>query len=554
MILKIYKIFRIFLLLLFISLSVYALKFYQGSSFIYLLYCLSFIIMFYYLTDNKSSYFEIFFSTYLFLGFWFKFIFSLIFYGGRVYDSGQLLSTKIDTILIMGIIISLVVSVSSYITKRVIKIKDANILQKKNYSFFEILYLKNTVSILSLFFIIFISIGYLNYEYQIYQRGFISLLEVNFFLKNLIKWSLLFGFTTFSCFFIHTEILYKKKINFLTILISFVEIFTSYTSMLSRSFVINSASIMLPTYQKSLILKKNYNNFFYLFFVIVLILSAISIYTANQIRIDRMHVLKQDWLKMHNKNLNGKHEKRIKVENYNFEMPIKELSSEVLEKENQIQSDSLEIPIKELSSEVFEKENQILKNKKLIQTKINNVETKKQKSTPIDMIKFILINRWIGIESLILVHYSEKASFNLLFDSLSEKKNIDDNTFYEKTFNLDENKIIFKNNSEVLKGNTLPGIITFLYYSGSLLFVSISLFLIIFIFTLFEKFILNISSINHIYSCFISHMIATRLFHFGYAPKDSYLFLMSVLLSVTLIFILYNKNFFSLNQNKSEYK
>ena len=56
-----------------------------------------------------------------------------------------------------------------------------------------------------------------------------------------------------------------KKINILTFFIALIEIFTSYTSMLSRSFVINSSSILLPAYQQTLRLKK-YDFKFIIFF------------------------------------------------------------------------------------------------------------------------------------------------------------------------------------------------------------------------------------------------------------------------------------------------
>ena len=75
--------------------------------------------MLFYLTDKKASYFEIFFSIYLFLGFWFKYVFSLILYEGRIYDSNvaQIKSTDIDQILTLGIWIALTCLISSFINK-----------------------------------------------------------------------------------------------------------------------------------------------------------------------------------------------------------------------------------------------------------------------------------------------------------------------------------------------------------------------------------------------------------------------------------------------------
>ena len=90
----------------------------------------------------------------------------------------------------------------------------------------------------------------------------------------------------------------------------------------------------------------------------------------------------------------------------------------------------------------------------------------------------------------------------------------------------------------VMKGNTLPGIISFLYYTGSPLFLLISIILIFFIFNFLENFLRYFTNNNLVFVCFISNMIASRLFHFGYAPKDSYLFLISILLSILFLSIL----------------
>jgi hypothetical protein len=169
--------------------------------------------------------------------------------------------------------------------------------------------------------------------------------------------------------------------------------------------------------------------------------------------------------------------------------------------------------------------------------------------SPPQALHFILINRWIGIDSLIVVHSFEEKSFDLLFKSLSEEKHNTENTFYEKTFNLASEKINIEINQKYLKGNTLPGIISFLYYSGNTYFVLIFLFIIFIICNYFERLIKKITTGNTIFACFLSNMIATRLIHFGYAPKDTYLFILSILLSLLLmIFLLRFRSFHSLLQ------
>ena len=80
--------------------------------------------------------------------------------------------------------------------------------------------------------------------------------------------------------------------------------------------------------------------------------------------------------------------------------------------------------------------------------------------------------------------------------------------------------------------------------------MAISILMVITTFNIFEKYLIKISNNNLIYVCFISNIIATRLIHFGYAPKDSYLFLTSIFLSILFLLILNNSIFPSVNKNK----
>jgi hypothetical protein len=491
MILTIYTIIRFILFIIFSLISIYASKFYEGSILIFGFYCFFLILTVFYLTSHKASYFEIFFSCYIFLGFWFKYIFSLIFYNGKVFDSGQIRSVNIDQVLTLVILISLVCLISSFINKNFMSInKKRN--KERVRSFFENLYLKNRSTILFLFLLLTIVVGFFNITLGIYQRGFIYLSGISFYLKDLIKWLLLFGFTTFSCFIIYIEILNYKKINFFTFIVGVLEIFISYTSMLSRSFVINAISLILPTYQKTLFLKKNDKKFF-LFFIIILFLTILSLYFTSKIRLNKLYSIQEEW-SLKEKNLNQLEKTEdLKIKEYNFQIPN------------------------------FENNSTTPHNKQIV---------------PKKMINFILINRWIGIDSLIVVHSFEKKNFDLFFKSLREDKNNLENTFYEKTFNLTSDKLNIEINQKYLKGNTLPGIISFLYYSGSIYFVLISLFIIFILCNFFERFVKRITHGNTIFACFLLNMIATRFFHFGYAPKDTYLFILSILSSVLFMIFL----------------
>jgi len=445
-----------------------------------------------------------------------------MFYKGLVFDSGNLNANNINDELNISTLIAMICLASSFLSRAFKNKINLKIIGIKEKSFCEIFYLNNRAPILFFFVIIICIVGFLNNQFNIYQRGFIVLIDFPMLLQNLFKWLIVFGFTTFSCFILYIEILNFKKLNFFTIIVSIFEIFISYTSMLSRSFIINSISLTFPLYQKTLNLKKNYDNFFYIIFIVLIFLTSVSIYSVNYLRIDLLRHIDQNWKLLLNPLPNGvthyieNNSNNSNAQNINNSIPQSKLDSN-----DKIKKSSFQIPNKLSPEELFSN----------------------------DITIFILVNRWIGIDSLILVHNSKKKNFDLFFKSLKESKNAGSkNTFYEETFGLSAEKINYATNKESLKGNTLPGIVTFLYYSGSLIFVSISLFVIIFLFNFFEIFVKKITRGNIIFACFLSNMIATRLIHFGYAPKDSYLFIISILLSLALMFFLLKFNFYFLSK------
>ena len=502
-----YKIFRIIFFTLFVCVSFYSINFYEGSVSIYITYCLTLILMLFYLTDKDATYFEIFFSVYLFLGFWFKYVFSLLLYDGIVHDSHieTIPMKNIDEVLILGIWISLICVLSSFIFRNFKKKYPSHNKTNLEKSFFTDLYLKNRVTVLIIFLILVLLLAFFNLNLGIHQRGFLYYHELPWIITNLVKWFLLFGFTTFSCFIFHVEVTNLKKINIFTILIILLEVFSSYTSMLSRSFIINSSSLMLPIYQQSTKLLKKYDTKLIILFVFILFLTVISIFAANHIRIEKLENLKAEHKELMEKKLDKLSDNDIvldkKLKNYNFEI-------------------------------------RSIKTKKELGLKENLYNPAFIKPTSRELIQFIIINRWIGIDSLILVNSSESKGYDLFLRALKEEKNHLEYTLYEKEFGLTVRKTNAEIGKTIMKGNTLPGIITFLYYTGSPIFLLLSIALIFFIFNFLENFLRYFTNNNLVFICFISNMIATRLFHFGYAPMDSYMFLISILLSILFLSIL----------------
>jgi hypothetical protein len=131
-------------------------------------------------------------------------------------------------------------------------------------------------------------------------------------------------------------------------------------------------------------------------------------------------------------------------------------------------------------------------------------------------------------------------NFELFKKSFSDKFQQYSLAFYEDTFNVKEIKSIDIYNN--VKGNTLPGIIAFLYYSGSLLFLFVAITILCFFASTVEFISFMISKNNMFFSSLISMVIAYRFIHFGYLPHQSYLLFGSLFLVIFLVFLFFYTN------------
>ena len=475
----------------------------QGNSFYYLVFSFLSNLLFIYSLNNKKLFFETFFAGLIWLGFWFKYTMSLIFMNGTLYDSGPPINIiNIDKALIPSMFAITAIFLAYIIRENFFSFK-VNI--RIQMSFFEKLYLNNKKLIMFLFILFFSIITYFNFYFNIYQKGFIYPHNISSIVVSFIKWMILFGLTTFSCFIVYTEVSRLKKFSLFTILVAFTEIFISYSSMLSRLLILAHAAIAY-SYCKYWTIIKNKVSFFLFLFSLIATMFLVNNYFSNNYRINYA----------------------IDISSYD------QYKDNYIEKKKKLE--------KLLESKNFTKE-------ELLEFEV------KSKPSKLNTSLSLIINRWVGLESMLAIVSTDKLSFDLLLESFKEKKIIDSDTFYETTFYLNyDNDLVTPNKGKnvmfgekrVLKGNTLPGIITFLFYSGSYYFLFASLLIITLIFCWLEIFCLKISNKNMIFAAFISYTTAFRLSNFGYAPGDSYLYLISIAASVFLMFILssYKSSFF----------
>ena len=457
------------------------------ANYIYIL-LFSILLNYYFISSFQKKIYSIhfFLSFFLWIGFWLKLCLSNIevFYSlglfkvvGNFYENFY----SVENLYFANktLLVS-IVGVSGFVLSLIIQkfffINQSNIIiEKKNFSGFQKFFERHKNIIIFLFLLSFILVSIFNYNYSIYQRGIIGEDNINFFILSLFKWLLLFGFTSFSAILIFHS-LGKKKLSIIIILISIFENFISSISMLSRGMFVNTMAVIFGLYKYNI--QRNEKLFSKKFVFIIffgLIFFFLSISITNNLR-------------------------SIKYDNYN------NLENAAKSKEITISFTKNSLNLKKTINEIF----------------------------------IILSNRFVGLEQTFdVVKNSKDLNYKLLLQSFKEKKNLNKLTFFDekiKKSKYQENQTLKNNKTYFIN---VPGIIAYLFYSGSYIFLFFSTFFIGLILSFFEKIILFIFYNNYILSCLVSQTIAYRLNNFGYIPSNTYLILSTIIINLFIIYIVY---------------
>ena len=470
-----YKLFWIFFFGIIFLILYKSLNNYRGDKFLYLIFSIIFNFYLFFSFRKKAIFFDKFLCVFLWLGFWFKFSCVVLFFNGKFNEVGDNIFYNIelyDKSLLFSSICELFIMISTLLREKLFTYS-YNFNCNKNY-----FYIVNKNFLLFFFVSISLFICFINFNFQLYQKGMLPLYNINFLLFSLIKWFLLIGIPTISAIFIFFEINKKKNISVLYFFIIILPIFFSSLSMLSRDAIFNSSAILFGLYVMNKLYKLNLNiKFFFKSFFVLFFLFYTSVILVNFLRANYYYIGKS---------------------NINFVNDIKGSTS---------------------SGNNSNKTNQ--------EKKFDDVESSTNE------IFYLIVYRWVGINSVInILGNKEILSFQLFKKSFEEKAiektEVTEKTFYEKYFNFyDKNANPIKNN---VKGNTLPGIIGFLLYSGSYFFVFFSLSFLCFLFSFFEILAFKISK-NMLFSSLIGMLVAYRLIHFGYAPLNTYKIILGIVLA-----------------------
>jgi hypothetical protein len=481
---------------------------YPGSKIAYIFFSL-FFNYFFFNKINKHSYFsEIYISTYLWLGFWFKFSLLNIFSSKNILLSrseghreviNSYLSVS-DSVMITSVIFIIGLNLGFFIIKKTNFFLNIKELDKR--SFFFVFYNNYRIFILTLYIFFFLFVNFVNYFFSIYEKGLINDKE-NFLILNIFfKFIYNIGLPFISALLIYLE-LRREKVNVSIFSITLAASFFSNLTQLSRAMISEFtptvfSSYLMITKQKINIKKKLFIKII-LFFIF---LSFLSVYLVDKFREDKFKY-----------NLITNNSNQTEINNsFSYTPDLKK---------NTEHSYYIEF-------------------KKFLLKILNYL----------DNLFYLLTNRWVGIDALFFVHLNQKnLSLSFLYDALNEKQDLQRHTFYEINFLFKDYKVINKNvDNKIIYGFILPGVVAFLYYSGSNLFVFI-LSLIIGYFLLFIENIMKFFLFNNlIVVSFFSHLIVHRIIHFGYLPLNSFFFLLLIFWTIIIYyFIIY---FFFQSKNK----
>ena len=454
----------------------YSLLKFEGNKYSLLLYSVLINYIFLLNFRKKTSFFEFFFGILLWLGFWFKFFIFFIYTDFGMYEGLSLdfinlpVNEKLNIInnaMFVSCFGFIGYILASYLTK--LLIQDWNFYYNENWS----INFQNLLIILVLILVLFVA--FFNLENLIYQRGMISESKFPFLVNSIIKWLLLFGFSSIISIFIFYNLRKKKLLYFLSFF-SIIETSISSFSYLSRASIFNSFSIFLGIYKSNKLFKLNLNiKYFIIYFSCIIFFFIITSSSVNLWRTYFFNYSDNDQVKF-----------TINLEKKSFE--FKEGDTLVIDQYNN----------------VYKALNEILS---------------------------LIGNRWVGIDAVVSVENYKNKSFELFYNSFSESFNPDQLPYYERI--IHDGK---QNYNSKAYGIKTPGIMAFLYFSGSKFFLFFNIFLITFSFILFEKYILKILS-NPIFCCLIMQVIAYRFAHFGYLPKQSYLLFGSIILTISIHYV-----------------
>ena len=197
--------FKLFILVSIIYLFINGILNYNGNVLIYILFSTISNYLIFFCFRKDAIFFDTFFGMLLWLGFWFKFTCTISFTDG-VFREGVGLFNYSKQSFDQTLIISTIGLLAFILAGLIREIFLFRYPKKINLKIFKYnLFKFDRKKIWFIFLLFFLAIGFINFYFNIYQKGLLPVQDINFLISGLIKWLLLFGLSSFSSIIIFLE-------------------------------------------------------------------------------------------------------------------------------------------------------------------------------------------------------------------------------------------------------------------------------------------------------------------------------------------------------------
>lgn len=149
--------------------------------------------------------------------------------------------------------------------------------------------------------------------------------------------------------------------------------------------------------------------------------------------------------------------------------------------------------------------------------------------------QILLIDRFVGIEGLMAVSSYSGLGWDIWKKAWQEKYSDTGTSLYDHTFIKSPYSTPPKLKHHFI---SLPGIIAFFYYPGSLPFLFLGILLLGLAGAAIEICVYKIGGGNLILCALIGQVVASRYAHFGYVPEQSYMLIGAIFINIIIIYAL----------------
>jgi hypothetical protein len=222
-----------------------ALPSYTGNGYIFLLFSVLANALLYFGFRKNAIFFDTFIGIFFWMGFWLKFTVRILFFDGSFSEatgafdrtgSGYDAALLVSSCGISGLIFASILREKMWFNY-------SPEMNDNNERWVVDFYFRHRGKILTAFVFVFTGVAVSNIILGIYQKGAITQTVLPFGLNGVFKWLILFGLASFSAVVLRLELVAKRQITIMIIVLVLLESLSTNTSLLSRGMVLNMGAI-----------------------------------------------------------------------------------------------------------------------------------------------------------------------------------------------------------------------------------------------------------------------------------------------------------------------